>query len=300
MRAASGGLRTLSAGRLPLWNEAMPRAVNPRLADVRRGSDLTVVYFPSCVARTMGPQRGDPDEVAVHRAMTSVLAKAGCDVVFPPGLDGLCCGMAFESKGFPAEGERKARELEAALLEASEGGRHPVLFDTSPCAYRMKGLVAAATGAAAKLAIHDPVEGLAKLLLPRLAVAKVPGPVALHVTCSATKAGLAPVYQAVAAACAEQVVVPAGVGCCGFAGDRGFTHPELNASALAALPGAVAGCAEGFSSSRTCEIGLSLHAGFPYRSLAVLVDRCASAKAARPTPLAADAAGPAATKELIG
>jgi len=301
MRAVAGGLRTLSAGRLPLWNEAMPRAVNPRFADVRRGSDLTVVYFPSCVARTMGPQRGDPDEVAVHRAMSSVLEKAGCDVVHPPGLDGLCCGMAFESKGFPAEAERKARELEAALLDASEGGRHPVLFDTSPCAYRMKGLVAAgAQGAAARLAIHDPVEALAKLLLPRLEVTKVPGPIALHVPCSATKAGLTGAFQAVAAACAEAVVVPAGVGCCGFAGDRGFSHPELNASALAALPAAVRGCGEGFSSSRTCEIGLSLHAGFPYRSLAVLVDRCATAKAVRSTPHAAPAAGIAASKEANG
>jgi D-lactate dehydrogenase len=267
----------------------MPRAVNPRLADVRRGSDLTVVYFPSCVARTMGPGRGDPDEVAVHRAVTSLLEKAGCDVVFPPGLEGLCCGMAFESKGFPVEAEKKLRELEGALLEASQGGRHPVLFDTSPCAYRTKRVLGGG-----KLAVHDPVEGIAKLLLPRLQVTKVPGPVALHVTCSATKAGLAATYQAVAAACAEQVVVPAGVGCCGFAGDRGFTHPELNASALAALPAAVRGCAEGFSSSRTCEIGLSLHAGFPYRSLAVLVDRCATAKAARSTPLAAGAAGTAA------
>jgi D-lactate dehydrogenase len=284
----SRAARALSGGRLPVWNEAMPRAVNPRLEDVRRGSDLTVVYFPSCVARTMGPGRGDPPEVAVHRAMTSLLDKAGCDVVFPRGLEGLCCGMAFESKGFPAEAARKAQELEAALLEASEGGRHPVLFDTSPCAYRTRKL------ASGKLAIHDPVEGIAKLLLPRLEVKKVPGPVALHVTCSATKAGLAPIYQAVAGACAERVVVPAGVGCCGFAGDRGFTHPELNASALAALPAAVKGCAEGFSSSRTCEIGLSLHAGFPYRSLAVLVDRCATTKVARSTPLAAGAAGTAA------
>jgi D-lactate dehydrogenase len=168
-----------------------------------------------------------------------------------------------------------------------------VLFDTSPCAYRAKRL------ATPKLAIHDPVEGIAKLLLPRLEVTRAPGPVALHVTCSATKAGLSPVYAAVAAACAERVVVPSAVGCCGFGGDRGFTHPELNASALAALPAAVQGCAEGYSSSRTCEIGLSLHAGFPYRSLAVLVDRCAKAKTSRSTPLAADAAR-TQQKEAIG
>jgi D-lactate dehydrogenase len=75
------------------------------------------------------------------------------------------------------------------------------------------------------------------------------------------------------------------VGCCGFAGDRGFSHPELNAAALAPLAAALpAGCREGFSASRTCEIGLSLHSGIPYRSLAVLVDRCASPRPARALP----------------
>jgi D-lactate dehydrogenase len=35
-------------------------------------------------------------------------------------------------------------------------------------------------------------------------------------------------------------------------------------------------CSEGYSSSRTCEIGLSEQAGFPYRSLIRLVERCTS------------------------
>ena len=40
----------------------------------------------------------------------------------------------------------------------------------------------------------------------------------------------------------------------------------------AALP---AECTEGYSSSRTCEIGLAAHAGIPYRSIVHLVDGCA-------------------------
>jgi D-lactate dehydrogenase len=75
--------------------------------------------------------------------------------------------------------------------------------------------------------------------------------------------------------CAEHVIVPAAVGCCGFAGDRGFTRPELNAAALKDLKDALpAECHAGFSTSRTCEIGLSLHAGIPYQSIAYLVDAC--------------------------
>jgi D-lactate dehydrogenase len=289
MSSVSRGLRRASAGRLPLWNPEMPTPIRPRLVSRSRGGDLRVVYFPSCIARTMGPSRGDGESVAVHRAMESLLEKARCDVVYPPGLAELCCGMAFESKGFHAEGERKARELEEALAAASEGGKHPVLFDTSPCAYRMKKVLEG------RLAIHDPVEFIDAFLLRRLQLARVPGPVALHVPCSAVKAGLSETFRRVAAACAERVVVPAGVGCCGFAGDRGFTYPELNAAALASLAQSLPrDCAAGYSSSRTCEIGLSLHAGIPYRALAALVDGCATA---RPAPETAPAAPDSPSKE---
>lgn len=275
MTAVTRGLRIASFGTLPVWNAHLPRPVSPKLTGTSTGADLKVVYFPSCVARTMGPARGDSDGVAVYEAMLSLLAKAGCDVVFPEGMDGLCCGQPFESKGFPSEADHKTRELEGRLLLASDGGRHPILFDTSPCAYRMR------QHGDRRLRIHDPVEFIEKFLLERLELTRVPGPVALHVPCSATKTGLAERFRKVASACAEQVIVPSGIGCCGFSGDRGFTYPELNASALAALPEALpAGCEAGYSSSRTCEIGLSLHAGIPYRSLAVLVDRCAAPRKA--------------------
>jgi len=59
--------------------------------------------------------------------------------------------------------------------------------------------------------------------------------------------------------------------------DKGFNRPELNEHALRDLKSALPHhCNEGYSSSRTCEIGLSEQAGFPYRSLIRLVDRCAN------------------------
>ena len=60
---------------------------------------------------------------ALQAAMLSVLDKAGYDVRFPSDLSSLCCGLAFESKGFPRLADEKARELERALLAATEGGR---------------------------------------------------------------------------------------------------------------------------------------------------------------------------------
>jgi D-lactate dehydrogenase len=226
----------------------------------------------------MGPARGDPDGPGSAEALRSVLGKAGYRLVSPEGLEGLCCGMAFESKGFPEVAGAKARELERALLAASGDGALPVVCETSPCLQRMRKTLDP------RLRLYEPVELVHDLLMDRLAFVRRPGTVAVHLTCSSARMGLGPKLEAVARACAEEVVTPP-VGCCGFAGDRGFTHPELNASALSGLRAALPpGCAEGYSNSRTCEIGLSLHAGIPYRSILVLVDRCTTPRAegARP------------------
>ena len=81
--------------------------------------------------------------------------------------------------------------------------------------------------------------------------------------------------QEVAESYAETVILPETVGCCGFAGDRGFSIPELTASALHRLKESLPdGCQTGYSTSKTCEIGLSLHSGINYQSILVLVDQC--------------------------
>jgi D-lactate dehydrogenase len=98
---------------------------------------------------------------------------------------------------------------------------------------------------------------------------------ALHITCSARKMGLEKrLHDRGRVPAPKPVVVPDGIECCGFAGDRGFNVPELNTAALAGLKDAVAGCTAGYANSRTCEIGLSHHSGIPYRSIMVLVDQC--------------------------
>ena len=76
--------------------------------------------------------------------------------------------------------------------------------------------------------------------------------------------------------CSSSVLVPEGVGCCGFAGDKGMTHPELNAYALRKLRLQVfeKGIEVGYSNSRTCEMGLRTNAGIPYRSIIYLVNSC--------------------------
>jgi D-lactate dehydrogenase len=221
----------------------------------------------------MGPAKGDPDQDPLHAMAVRLLEKAGYEVLFPPKVEALCCGTPFESKGFMTEADAKARELEAALLEATDGGRLPVLCDTSPCLFRMKKVMDQ------RLALLEPVEFTLTHLMDRLQVTPADETIALHHTCSSIKMGLDARAMSLARACARTVVVPEHVGCCGFAGDRGFNYPELNASALEHLHTAVAGtCSAGYSTSRTCEIGLSAHSGIHYKSILYLVDKCTRPK----------------------
>jgi D-lactate dehydrogenase len=269
------GARALSGDRLPLWNSRMPKAAPAHpFRHTSNGSARKVVYFPSCIVRTMGPSPGDPDQRALFEAVRSLLEKGGYEILYPPGMAGMCCGMPFGSKGFFKEAERKRRELEAALLACSRDGEYPVLFDTSPCLYTVK------QNPDPRLRIYEPVEFIHSFLLDALEFTKIPETIAVHIPCSSIKLGLREKFLAVAGACAETVVVPDRVGCCGVAGDRIFFFPELSESALSALRNGLPGrCRSGYSSSRACEIGLSLQSGLPYQSIAYLVDRCTARKA---------------------
>ena len=276
MSGLTGGVRRLSAGRIPLWNPYMPKAASAGSRPAPAGPWAPrVVYFPSCASRTMGPARGDPEDESLMVKTEALLRKAGYEVVYPDDGAALCCGQPFESKGFPDDAGAKMQQLEAALLRASRNGQDPVIFDTSPCAFRAR------RDLTSGLAVYDVADFLHDFVLDRLQISRVDETIALHPTCSTIKMGLQPKLKAIAEACAERVVVPAQVHCCGWSGDRGFTYPELNASALKDLRDALPqDCASGYSTSRTCEIGLSLHSGRYYRSIVYLLDRCSEPRSA--------------------
>jgi D-lactate dehydrogenase len=269
MNLAARGVRTISGNTIPLWNEFMPRgaAAVPN-ATVNTEGRPNVVYFPTCINRSMGVAHNDTDQRSLTTLIPLLLERAGYAVTYPNNLSLLCCGMAFASKGFKEEGDRKARELEAALMEASDNGKLPILVDMSPCLYRMKEVFTS------DLKLFEPVKFVLEFVAPNLPLKRLPETVAIHTTCSAQKMGLATDLKALAERCAERVIIPHGIECCGWAGDRGFTYPELNETALASLHNALpAECGAGYSTSRTCEIGLSLHSGRHYQSILYLVER---------------------------
>jgi D-lactate dehydrogenase len=265
---------------VPLWTPAMPKSYRIKVNTVKAqaGSNATanrlqVVYFPSCINQTFGLPKHSPASEPLPDKMLSLLHKAGYEVIFPKGMDNLCCGTIWESKGMPDIADRKSAELEAALWEASDEGRIPVLCDQSPCLHRMRQTIK-------RMKLYEPAEFIYTFLLDRLHFTPITRSIALHITCSMRRMGLDKTILALAQLCSTQVFVPEEVGCCGFAGDKGFTHPEVNAYALRKLrPQIEERCIEiGYSNSRTCEIGLTTNAGIPYISIAYLVDECTTSK----------------------
>ncbi|MDG4598230.1 MAG: FAD-binding and (Fe-S)-binding domain-containing protein [Candidatus Contendobacter sp.] len=266
-----GAARKLSGNRIPLWNRYMPTAGALPKPEAKTAVDRPrVVYFPSCASRTMGPAKDDPESDALPVKTAALLRRAGFEVILPEDRTSLCCGQPFASKGLPEQADAKRAEVEQALRKASRDGQDLIVIDTSPCSLRLK-----RNQEQSGLKLYDITEFLHDFVLERLALRKLPETVALHPTCSTTHMGLQAKLKTIAETCAERVVIPDRVSCCGWAGDKGFTHPELNASALRDLPAALPDdCRSGYSTSRTCEIGLSLHSGRYYRSIVYLVDRC--------------------------
>jgi D-lactate dehydrogenase len=252
-----------------IWDHHMPRPVKKSALAVPDTSGdsgkMKVVYFPSCINQSMGTAVKDKEKKPLVEVTVEVLEKAGYTVIFPERMNSLCCGTPWESKGFFDIADAKSSELEKALLKASNQGAYPVLCDTSPCTHRMKRVMTD------DLDLYEPVEFIHDHLLDKLELEKTEEALAFHVTCTSTKMGLQEKFRIVARACTQNPVFPEEVGCCGFAGDKGFTHPGINAWALRNLKLQVDRLSAGYSNSRTCEIGLSRNSGIDYRSVMYLV-----------------------------
>lgn len=256
---------------VPLWTPAIPRPVTRKqihaAVGLRAARVNKVVYFPSCLNQRLGLSKQDRPEKPLINDMIELLEKAGYEVIFPDRMQALCCGTIWESKGMPDVADRKAKELEEALLAASKDGEYPILCDQSPCLYRMRHTMPG-------LALFEPAEFIDKFLLDKLDITPLNETLAVHLTCSTRKMKLDQTMLRVARRCAREVILPERVGCCAFAGDKGFTDPELNKWALRHLREEIEKhhVTMGVSNSRTCEIGLNYHSGVSYINVAALVN----------------------------
>lgn len=270
-------IRKRSGGSIPAWSKDMPYAAGGRIPETQKAVAVAV-YFPSCLSRVMGHLPGEPKDITLMEAFVELSRRARKPLFLPPDVAGTCCGTPFGSKGFDTANAIALNHAFEKLWAWTERGRLPVVVDTSPCTY---GLLKARPVLSAenqrrfdKLRIVDGIEFTHDVLLPNLTIMQRASSVALHPVCSVTKLNLTPKLQGIARACSEAVFTPTSAGCCGFAGDRGFLVPELTASATKDEAAEVSQHKHDgyFSSSRTCEIGMTRSTGEIYRSYIYLLE----------------------------
>lgn len=80
--------------------------------------------------------------------------------------------MMFNSRGLKDAAAAKGSALEAALLEASQNGKIPIVCDTSPCLSQIK---AGISEPSLRFALYEPVEFIRHFLVDKLEFNKVGG-----------------------------------------------------------------------------------------------------------------------------
>ncbi|MFC4554031.1 FAD-binding and (Fe-S)-binding domain-containing protein [Georgenia faecalis] len=243
---------------------------------------VDVVFFPACIGSLFAPEG---EGQGAGAAFLRLCERAGLRVAVPEGIDQMCCGTVWESKGLVDGATVMARTVAAAVWGLTDGGRVPVVCDASSCTHGLTGIGKRLEGELAErwASVHvvDAVSFARERLLPALDVPedrKLPT-LAVHPTCSAVHLGAVGDLEAVSRAVAGEVTVPVGWGCCGTAGDRGMLHPELTAGAtemeaaeIAADEAANGPFSAYASCNRTCEMGMTAATGRPYRHVLELLE----------------------------
>ncbi len=259
------------------WMPDTPHAAGPVPKTAKLGAKA--VYFPSCISRVMGRLPDEPEDRSPMEVLVDLANRAGSPVYIPPDVRGTCCGTPFSSKGFTAAHAIAVNRAVERFWRWSEQGRLAIVIDTSPCTYGFKNARSYLTEnnqeCFDRMKFIDAIEYVHDTLLPNLPITAKCDGVALHPVCSVTKMGIGGKLEAIAKACSQEVLVPLDAGCCAFAGDRGFLVPELTQSATRLEAAEVKskhldGC---YSSSRTCEIGMTRATGQIYRSYLYLLEK---------------------------
>lgn len=260
-KATDAGRTLLGAETVPRYDARLPRggAARRPLAGIvgDPSGEVLGIYLPACVGAMFGPEE---DGFGATSAFIELLRRAGVALEVPEGIDALCCGTPWSSKGYAGGYQAMRAKVRKAVL----GSGLPVISDAASCTEGLKKILDGTNARAV-----DAVTFTAEQLLDRLTITGNLGTLVLHPTCSSLQLGIDGHLRTIAAAISDDVHVPVTWGCCGFAGDRGMLHPELTASATAREAQEVRdiGAEHHASLNRTCEIGMTRATGRPYHHI---------------------------------
>ena len=275
--ASRAGRAALSDELVPEWREEMPPAAAPPCPRRPATAPPPSTCRPASTGSSAAPGPTGPGP-SLPEAMVEVSARAAGPGLDPPGRRRHLLRGALELEGVrgrarasrPTEMVERLRALERRGGAAGGDRRHLL----RPRAAEPAGVLARERRAPRSSTSSTRSPGRERLL-PRLEPETAgrlghrppdlldppPGP----------RRGA---WRALAGALAEEVHVPVTATCCGFAGDRGFLHPELTARRRRRRPpswrlrGLHGGSFDAYlSTNRTCEVGLERATGQPYESV---------------------------------
>ncbi|GAB3203393.1 D-lactate dehydrogenase [Pontibacter aydingkolensis] len=265
----------------PLWTNQLAPApgLSKQMAKANiPAEEAEVVYFPTCISRTMGS--AESGKKSIVETFISVSEKVGIKFTIPKDVQSSCCGQIYSSKGYSKAFAYTANETISKAWEWTDKGRMPLVLDITSCTYTLQNCRPVLTPENRQkfdvLRIIDSIDYIADFILPKATVMQKKENVVVHPVCSLQKMGIETKFVSIAKQLAQEVTVPMHAGCCGMAGDRGFLVPELTASATAPEANEVKQHEyDGYySSAKTCEMAMTEAVGKNYESIVYLLDEC--------------------------
>jgi len=266
-------INKITGHRLPAWNRSVPRVaarINPRSNE----QNFQFIYYPSCINRVFGQGNSVESLIDIMHKITRLTNQS---FKIPENISDLCCGMPYESKGFRRQNVQMLTKTIESLYNVSNCGKYPIVVDTSPCTFQLLSRPNDLSEVTYKkwdsLKFIDIVQYLNGVVKDRQ-FEPLKRSVAIHSTCSSIKMNDSELLIKIAKKCADSVLIPSDLECCGFAGDRGLLIPDLTEAATKNMADEIKqnnGFEFGYSSSTTCEIGMSSATGIQYLSIASLV-----------------------------
>lgn len=224
--------------------------------------DPDAIFMPACVGTMFGTEHACGTGVA--GAVRQLASFAGLTLSTPPGVQALCCGTPWKSKGLLEGYDVMKNRLSEWIVEHTDGGRLPLVCDNVSCTEGVR--TALKNQGVEGIEVLDATEWVARSVAPLLPPFERVGRAVVHPTCSSTRMGANDALMMLAGLVAHEAIVPQGWRCCGFAGDRGLLHEELTATATRdeARSARETDADVYLSCNRTCELGLTRATGKVY------------------------------------
>ncbi|MFZ9815661.1 MAG: heterodisulfide reductase-related iron-sulfur binding cluster, partial [Candidatus Kapaibacteriota bacterium] len=240
---------------IPQWIPAMP-GISTTISHMNPNAEI--YYIPSCTTRFFTKPEGALQ--SLPELVMSLAQQSGIAISIPSSIEERCCGLAFDSKGDTESGniamDRWKQDIPSNAM---------LLTDAYSCQAHIQ----------QSMKTIDIID-FAELVLDSLNIQPIKGTAILHPPCSLQMQHGVQRLKAIAERCAMEVFIPESVGCCGFAGDHGFHHPELVVHAckdMRAEISAQRNVLGYYSINPTCELGMQIGTGNVYRSILYLIDQ---------------------------